>query len=426
MRLFLSLAVVAVATACTTLPAWRAAPLPQEARLDPRHFVIVTVLNDALTAASPPGSTPRGYAQAGTSWVSYRAASAVRGLERDYGLREASAWPIETLHVQCVLFRLPPDASRARLLARLGRDRRVESVEDLNEFATESAPTTAAARPEGDSYLSLERNLRELGVIAAHRLSRGAGVRVAIIDTGMDFQHPDLRGRVIDRRDFVASGEQTFESDIHGTEVAGVIAAEGMGVLGVAPQARLLALKACWPMRAGEARAVCDSFTLAQALEAALVARVDIVNLSLAGPPDPLLARLVREALRRGVIIVGAVAAPDAQKEFPTDIEGVLAVESGEDGSGRIQRLSAPGRDILTLVPGGHYDFASGSSLAAAEVSGVVALLLTGRPGLKPADVHEILVRSSHPIITSSGRLMTVNACGALAIALQRPNCHPG
>jgi len=420
------LVVVPVASGCATLPGSSAGPLPQEARLHPASFVVVTVFNDPLSG-SPPGSTLRGYGQAGASWISYRALAAVRGLERDYGLREASAWPIETLHVQCILFRMRPGTSRRRLLAQLGRDHRVESVQALHEFATETAAANpTSARPERDSYLPLERNLRELDVIAAQRLSRGAGVRVAIIDTGMDFQHPDLRGRVANRRDFVMNGEPTFETDIHGTEVAGVIAAVGAGVLGVAPQARLLALKACWPMRAGEARAVCDSFTLAQALEAALRARVNIINLSLAGPPDPLLARLVREALRRGVIIVGAVAAPGAKKQFPTDVEGVLAVESGEDGNGRIQRISAPGRDILTLVPGGHYDFASGSSLAAAEVSGVVALLLNGRPGLTASDVHRILIRSSRPIATSRGRLVSIDACGALAMALQRPNCHPG
>jgi Subtilase family len=428
LRLPLCLAFMALVSACVTFSGSAPAPLPEEARLHPRRFVIVTVTNSEGTAAFSPGSTPRGYSQTGGYWISSHAISAVRGLERDYGLREASAWPIETLHVQCVLFRLPQGTSRTSLRLALGRDRRVESVEDLNEFATESASTAVASASLGHaSYLPLERNLRELGVIEAHRLSRGAGVRVAVVDTGIDFQHPDLRGRIVNRRDFVAGGERSFESDTHGTEVAGVIAAvaaDGAGVLGVAPEARLIALKACWPLRAGRAHAVCDSFTLAQALEAALRARANIINLSLAGPPDPLLARLVQEGLRRGVIIVGAVA-PGARKQFPTDIDGVLAVESGEDHrENRVGSLLAPGRDILTLMPGGHYDFASGSSLATAEVSGVVALLLTKRANLTPIGVREILVRSSRQMSTPRGLLTSVNACGALAIALQRSSCY--
>ena len=429
--LLLCLTIAALTSGCAALRGGPGvAPLPTEARLDPGKFVVVTVANDMAPAATAAGSTPRGYDQAGAYWISYRVMSAVRGLEHDYGMREASAWPIQSLGVQCILFRIRPQAVRAGLLARLVRDPRVKSAERLNDFATEATAEAPGDAPRAHaSYLRLERNLRELDVIAAHRLSQGAGVRVAVIDTGLDFEHPDLRGRVAARRDFVAGGGRSFQIDVHGTEVAGVIAAraaDGSGLLGVAPQSHLLALKACWPVREGQARAVCDSFTLAQALEAALLARVNIINLSLAGPADPLLAQLVREALRRGIVVVGARAAADADGQFPSDIQGVLAVESAEDArAARATRsLSAPGRDILTLVPGGHYDFASGSSLAAAEVSGVVALLLTSRPGLTPAAVRDILVRSSQRIFTPRGALTTVNACDALAMALSRASCH--
>jgi subtilisin family serine protease len=120
-------------------------------------------------------------------------------------------------------------------------------------------------------------------------------VTVAIIDTGVDVGHPDLDRHTISQRNFVNTDSREFKLDRHGTEVAGVIGAvadNGVGIVGIAPDARLLALKACWQPSAGASRAVCNSFTLAQALEATIVAHADIVNLSLAGPPDPLLARL--------------------------------------------------------------------------------------------------------------------------------------
>src|SRR6185437_4991316 len=194
---------------------------------------------------------------------------------------------------------------------------------------------------------------------------------------------------------------------------------------GVAPKSRLIALKACWPLHRDAAEAACNSFTLAQALQAAITARADIVNLSLAGPPDPLLERLIDYGMRRGIIFVGAVpAAGDGLAgTFPTDIPGVLAVQSAEDAPTGSRDLLAPGQGILTLVPGGHYDFASGSSLATAEVTGIVALLLADGRRLPAARVERILSRSSRELATPAGVVISVNACAAVADALDRASC---
>ncbi|HEV2269771.1 MAG TPA: S8 family serine peptidase, partial [Steroidobacteraceae bacterium] len=217
--------------------------------------------------------------------------------------------------------------------------------------------------------------------------------------------------------------------DRHGTEIAGVIAATadgGLGALGVAPKSRLIALKACWPLRQDAAEAACNSFTLAQALQAAITAHADIVNLSLAGPPDPLLARLIRYGMQRGIIYVGAV--PPAHTlltdSFPIDIPGVLGVQSAEDAATSSRHLLAPGRGILTLAPGGHYDFASGSSLATAEVTGIVALLVADGRRLPEVRVEQILSRSSRQLTTPAGVFTSVNACAALADALSLASCQ--
>ena len=78
-------------------------------------------------------------------------------------------------------------------------------------------------------------------------------------------------------------------------------------------------------------------------------------------------------------------------------------MDAAEDSSGNARHLLAPGHDVLTLVPGGHYDFASGSSLAAAEISGIVALLLDERPHLGAAAVRSVLLRSSHRVDSPAG-----------------------
>lgn len=422
--------------------AMRPPELPPQARADPERFVVITVRNDMQPAVSTPGSTPRGYAAAGVYGVSANARAVTHSLEHDYSLREVSAWPIESLRVNCIVVRVPDLTPRSTLIAKLEGDSRVESVEPLNQFSTETAPapgTDSRAQPppantqpppaNRRTYLPLQRNLKELGVLQAHRLSQGAEVRIAVIDTGADYRHPDLAGRVIARLDFVGRPTDDFTADRHGTQVAGVIAATadgGQGVLGVAPQSRLMVLKACWPLQADAAEAACNSFTLAQALEAAIAAHADVVNLSLAGPPDPLLTRLIEYGMRQGIIYVGAVAPANSRltQPFPVDVPGVLAVQSAEDAAATSRHLLAPGHGILTLVPGGHYDFASGSSLATAEVTGIVALLLADGRHLAGPRVRQILTHSSRQFTTPAGAFTSVNACAAVADAMRRTSCQ--
>ena len=115
-------------------------------------------------------------------------------------------------------------------------------------------------------------------------------MRVAVVDTGVDTNHPDLADRVVKTINFVEGGEKTFTSDQHGTAVAGVIGARadnGMGIYGIAPDADLLAVKACWHRRPGTSEASCSSWTLAKAIDFAIVERVRVLNLSLSGPPIP-------------------------------------------------------------------------------------------------------------------------------------------
>src|SRR5258705_13815571 len=177
-----------------------------------------------------------------------------------------------------------------------------------------------------------------MDVAGAHPWSQGEGVKVALIDTGVDVEHKDLQGSIAAAANFVDGDTEQFRRDRHGTEMAGVIAAVANnreGIVGVAPGARLLLFKACWQASLDADAAVCNSFTLARALVAAFDAHAQIVNMSLAGPADPLLNGLIREGLRRGVLFVGAA---------PTDgAQGLLQqpgiIEFAQDGSATL-----PGR----------------------------------------------------------------------------------
>src|SRR5262249_39207485 len=148
--------------------------------------------------------------------------------------------------------------------------------------------------------------------------------------------------------------------------------------------------KACEPPQRQALEATCNSFTLALALSAAIDAHAQIVNLSLGGPADPLLTQLVQHGQRQGMVFVGAVPQDGSLSGFPLGVPGVIAVDiSGPPHSGSV--LNAPGRDVVTLAPAGHYDFASGSSFAAAHVSGAIALLRARSPHVDAQRLFAVL-----------------------------------
>jgi hypothetical protein len=346
---------------------------------------------------------------------------AVAGFVERFRLRPVYAWPMESLDEVCVVFELPPDRTVPEMLELISANRLVRVASGVSRFRTLGAPAW------NDSYVGLQHGLETLEVAAAQRWATGRGVKVAVVDTGVDLSHPDLEGRVSVARNFVPSGDETFTSDAHGTAVAGVIAARAnnrIGIVGIAPEAELMALKACWPDPPASRQAACDSYTLARALDFAILSGAQVLNLSLAGPEDPLLERLLRRADEKGMVTVAAVD-ESGRSPFPASVPSVIAVRSAPlapaagapldatAGHGSDGALRAPGADILTTGPRGSYDFYSGSSLAAAHVSGVAALLLEHRPGLTSAELRRLLARPSGAL-PSPNRLSACTALGGL------------
>jgi subtilisin family serine protease len=394
---------------------------PRDAQVAPDKYVVVTIANPQSSRAAAVGGTAHGYGANGGYRVSAAAATTAKDLAQRYSLTAVAEWPIETLQMHCIVYRIGSNASRDEVLRTLREDRRVLIAQELNEFTPSSTKKVA---DYDDPYAKLQENVLALDVQDAHRMSRGQGVRVAIIDTGIDTEHPDLIGRVELVRNYVDEDLEGLRRDRHGTQVAGLIAAaagNGIGIVGVAPEVKLLALKACWQDSAA-ASGRCNSFTLAQALVGALAARAQVINLSLVGPSDPLLNALVGKARSAGVIIVGAAPKEGVENAFPSALAGVLGVAEAED-SAESQFLRAPGRDIVTLVPQGNYDFASGSSLATAQISGVVALLLQMNRRLTVDKLREILVKSTDQRQTAKGLVTSVNACAALSQLVPGASC---
>lgn len=349
-----------------------------------------------------------------------------------FGLRPLMAWEMKSISAYCVVYQLAPRHDEARLIERLQADSRVEMAQPRQDFHLLAAPG-----PE-DPYAHLQNGAVAIHAAAAHRYADGRGVRVAIVDTGIDFTHPDLSGRVLSAINFVRDGESSFTRDRHGTAIAGIVAANAgnrQGIEGIAPRAQLLALKACRESSAA-GQAQCDTYSLALAIDYAVTNGAQIINLSLAGPQDALLTRLIENAVKRGITVVAADDPGIGGVSFPASVAGVIAVAAKDtrpearavtslpDGV-----VSAPGFEILTTLPEGRYDFMSGSSMAAAHASGVAALLLQLNPELQPARVETLMLGTEGPTARASQSLPVdreIDACAAVVRLRGAGSCGIG
>lgn len=412
---------------------------PQAGHSERRIIVAIAEKPDPAPAS---GSSMRGYATLPDYAGSQRTRATAKRIADAHGLTEIAAWTIEPLQFRCMLYELPSSVDREVMLAELRKDRRVKLAEPLREYSTLSntmpkltAPSVqgAASSAFNDPYFKLQDGFASIQAGEAQQWATGKRISIAVIDTAVDASHPDLHGQVVEQRDFVDGNQNKQIAERHGTEVAGVIAAlanNRVGIVGVAPSATIHAYRACWSLQADGATASCNTFTLAQAIAAAIQSKVDVINLSLGGPRDPLLDQLIERALADGRIVVGAMPADAASDGFPTGIAGVIGVRSSErsriaadddsDSHADIDAVVAPGLDILTLVPGGSFDYASGSSLAAAHVSGTIALLLQMSPQLDSQHVLGLLKGSTNEPHRS------INACVALNNLLAKGVCSLG
>jgi subtilisin family serine protease len=349
-------------------------------------------------------------------------------LAAEYHLVEAGTFPLGSVHLRCVVFQVGGEDRLAEVIERLNRDPRVALAQRNQVFRGLGEESAGPPLSYGAALIHAD---------AAQRSRTGKGVRIAVIDTGVAADHPGLRGRVVQTRSFVSGGEATFGRDLHGTAVAGVIAAHRdgrAGLLGIAPGAEILALKACWYTADEGAKAVCSSWTLAKAVDFAVNAGAQVINLSLGGPPDELLRRLIVKAQEHGAIAVAAGAEGGDDPGFPASMPGVIAVVASDaQGQAAVPRwtartfaMAAPGVDILTTVPSGGYDFLSGSSLAAAHVSGVVALLREGNPAFTSSQMLDLLRRTAHRLPVEGGMVASaglVDACAALGSLMGDATC---
>jgi len=294
-------------------------------------------------------------------------------------------------------WRIPDNRPMDRVLNDLSNDSAVRFAQRNMIYRAQDSGAKAPAEGDAGQYALAKLHLPE-----AHLLARGTDVAIAVIDSGIDVTHPELAGAVIGTYDALNSKEGAHP---HGTGVAGTIIAHSR-LVGSAPAAHLLAIRAFAANPSSGAEST--SFVVLKALNYAVQQNAQIINMSFAGPADPLVQQALGVAFARGIVLVAAAgnAGPNSPPLYPAADSHVIAVTATDSGDhlfaqanrGPQVAVAAPGVDILMPAPEDKYQVNSGTSFAAAYVSGVAALLIDRNPGITPDGVRAALTATAHDL----------------------------
>jgi hypothetical protein len=236
-----------------------------------------------------------------------------------------------------------------------------------------------------------------------------ANVKIAIIDSGIDAKHPDLKGILIEELNFTTGPKR--DTSGHGTHVAGIIGSvtnNSIGVRGITQSKQILSLKALDPY---------SPEGYYQAIKHAIDANVRVINLSLGGSQDPTEEELIKTALKKGIVVVAAMGNEKLEgnaTSYPAAISGVIAVGASDEldkiadfsNTGTHIDLVAPGVNVLSTVPtystskaeGKNYEAWPGTSMATPMVAATAALLVAKKPAATRANIRKALVQGAEKV----------------------------
>jgi len=335
--------------------------------------------------------------------------AAVKAITKKYGLKRKGGMAIGSVRKSVVI--ADTQGQNPLVLKEL-----INKAQKAFEATTNNYFTPAA-----NQDFQLNYPLAQTGIGRARTISRGKGIVIGMVDTPVDLSHPALRGSNIEQRLIV--DPKTVESKFHGTSIAGVLVSKHPQI-GIAPDAKLLSVGA-FSSRPGHPNALRGkSSDIVEAIAYCIEKKVDILNLSFTGGRDNFVGTIVREAIRRGITVVaaGGNQGKTNSSVYPALIDGVVGVTAVDRlkrlyrnaDKGRFIDIAAPGVDILTLAPQGKYQKSTGTSMAAAHLSGVMALLKEYQRDYEPNQLNQTaldLGRPGRDIEYGSG---LVNASAAL------------
>lgn len=259
---------------------------------------------------------------------------------------------------------------------------------NTNNYFTLAATTTAQTS-------RLNYPLAQTGIGRAQTISKGRGVVIGLVDTPVDTTHPTLRGSNIEQHYIV--DPKTVENKVHGTSIAGILVSKNPQI-GVAPDAKLLSVSAFSSVPGHPKALRGTSSDIVGAIAYCIQQNVDIINLSFTGSRDKFVEQIVRAAIQRNITVVaaGGNRGRIGSTVYPALIDGVVGVTAVDRNQrlfkhadqGRFIDIAAPGVGVLTTAPNGRYQISTGTSMAAAHISGVMALLKSYRRGYQPQSLN--------------------------------------
>lgn len=357
-------------------------------------------VRQALPAPQPAAQLTRGLsAVPGEIVFRMKGGSAeARSLVERHGLTAVETSELGLVGGAVVRAKVAPHQSVEAILRLLRKDKRILLPQPNHLYTLEADGTLAALQDlSSTQYAPAKMRVKE-----AQALAGEGDLIIAVIDAAVDASHPELAGNVIDG---------STKGSSHGTAIAGAIAAHAR-LVGVAPNAKILSIAAFSsepPFGSTQGSpAQGSTFDIIRGLDRAAKAGARVINLSFAGPKDDLLGEALTAASERGIVLVAAAGneGPDSVPLYPAAHPAVIAVTATDATDKLYDRASrgahiavaAPGVDILVPAPGSSYQQLSGTSLAAAHVSGVVGLILQRQPALKPSEVKLILTQTSQDL----------------------------
>ena len=248
-----------------------------------------------------------------------------------------------------------------------------------------------------DPFLSQQWGWNRVGADKALEAGyKGSGVVVAVLDTGIDVDHPDLDDNIIDGWNFVDNNGDVSDLDKHGSMVSGIIAAianNGIGIVGVAPEAKIMPLKVL-DVDGGNIR------DIASAIRYAADNGAKIITMSFGGLYTRFsiaTEKAIDYASRQGCLLVAAVGNDNnSELVFPASYEQVIAVSAIDENDLRAEfsnfgsyvDFCAPGLNIVSTGKDGNYFMGNGTSFSAPFVAGIIALMLSDNPQLTTEEVR--------------------------------------
>jgi subtilisin family serine protease len=236
--------------------------------------------------------------------------------------------------------------------------------------------------PNDAQFLGWE--IKKFNIEKQWKISQGEGVKIAVIDTGCDLDHVDIKNNLLEGKNFVEKNKDPIDRCGHGTHCAGTIAAEnnGLGMVGIAPRAKIIPVKALNDNGQGDINNIVNAIKWSSDIGA------DIISMSLGSKQSlPVLENIIKYAASKGCIMFCAAGndGPSTDIMYPAKYDNTIAIGAIDQNlnrtnftcSGDTLDFLAPGHDILSCVPGNKYALMSGTSMSTPFAVGCAALLLS-------------------------------------------------